>query len=251
VKTWSAKRWLEINMKQHLIISQYIFAICMLTVTSSLALEPGFVALPTTRPVEPSPKRLRVPSLITIQLDDVDLVDVLRMFSRISGANITYNSKDLRHKNISLNVKNKPWLPTLQTSVAEHGLVVEERPVGSGIYCVVPADNLQELSGLLLAPINKTHSLYEFKLDGGTGSVFLRGEVIWGIRSGTRIWVRGNMKTQLHDSSKEAEPKQSATHWQLLMDVKSVREISKPFERPTDLTKQNSANKKVDHISKR
>ena len=77
---------------------------------------------------------------ITITLDNVDLSAVLRMFSRISGANIVFTPVHVSGR-VSIDVKEQPWKAVLRTALAEHGLLLLHDPQGVAVYTVVRADS--------------------------------------------------------------------------------------------------------------
>ncbi len=88
-----------------------------------------------------------------------------------------------------------------------------------------------ELTGVLKKTV-KAHSPYKLELDGATGSFYLRGDVLKNVAEGTRIWVKGEIKTELYDSSVTKGNSVWPTHWQIFMDVKEFKKIAKPFEKP-------------------
>ena len=62
---------------------------------------------------------------ISLALDGVPLENMIRMFTRISGANIAYNTDDMRGAgSVSMNVVDTPWKPVLRAALAEHGFVM-------------------------------------------------------------------------------------------------------------------------------
>ena len=89
--------------------------------------------------------------------------------------------------------------------------------------------NLQQLSGILRRT-TKAHSPYMLELDGATGSFHLRGDILNNVPEGTRIWVKGEIKTQLFVSRNA--PSAWPTHWQVFMVIRECEKISKPFELP-------------------
>lgn len=78
---------------------------------------------------------------ISITLDDVPLEDVVRMFTRISGANIIASASDLTGS-VTVNLTDVKWKPALSSILDMHGLSLVEKQPGSGVYSVVtrPAD---------------------------------------------------------------------------------------------------------------
>ncbi len=102
--------------------------------------ETEFIALPTdTTPIDGADAK---PSdwgdnLITISLDDVAMVDVVRMFSRISRANIIATPSNLTAR-VTANLDGVEWKPALSSILAMHSLSLLEKPAGSGVYSIVP-----------------------------------------------------------------------------------------------------------------
>jgi len=94
-----------------------------------------FIALPVD---ERSPRNgVRDASdLITISLDDVEMVDVVRMFGRISGANIIAAPETLTAR-VTANLQDVEWRPALSSILAMHDMALIERTAGSGVYSVV------------------------------------------------------------------------------------------------------------------
>jgi len=75
-------------------------------------------------------------NLISIALDDVPLQDVVRMFTRISGANIISSSTNLQGK-VTVNLQDVEWKPALDSILDMYSLMVSEKVPGSGIYSVI------------------------------------------------------------------------------------------------------------------
>jgi len=83
-----------------------------------------------------APERSASEELISITLDDVPLVDVVRMFTRISGANIIANAEDLQG-NVTVNLTDVAWKPALSSILDMHSLGLVEKTLGSGVYSIV------------------------------------------------------------------------------------------------------------------
>lgn len=88
-----------------------------------------------TLPFE-EPEETRHEALISITLDDVPLVDVIRMFTRISGANIIANAENLQG-NVTVNLTDVQWRPALASILDMHDLALVEKEPGSRVYSVV------------------------------------------------------------------------------------------------------------------
>ena len=78
-----------------------------------------------------------VTNLISIALDDVDMVDVVRMFTRLSGANIIASPSNLTGR-ITVSLVDVAWKPALQSILEMNNLSMEERSPGSGVYTITP-----------------------------------------------------------------------------------------------------------------
>jgi len=76
-------------------------------------------------------------NLITISLDDVAMEDVVRMFSRISNANIIATPSNLTAR-VTANLDGVEWKPALTSILSMHNLALTEKPVGSGVYSIMP-----------------------------------------------------------------------------------------------------------------
>lgn len=75
-------------------------------------------------------------NLISIALDDVPLQDVVRLFTRISGANIISSSTNLQGK-VTVNLQDVEWKPALDSILDMYNLAVTEKVPGSKIYSVL------------------------------------------------------------------------------------------------------------------
>ncbi len=85
---------------------------------------------------QPTEDAVPARDLITISLDDVELIDVVRMFSRIAAANIIANP-ELLSARVTVNLDNVEWRPALSSILSMHGLALVERPQGSGVFTIV------------------------------------------------------------------------------------------------------------------
>ena len=91
-----------------------------------------------------------------------------------------------------------------------------------------------ELTGVFKRT-TKALSPYTLELDGATGSFHLRGNVLKDVPDGTRIWVKGNIDTLLHDNRNDPAPAMPS-QWHVYMNVQEYEEIRGAFERPKQLT---------------
>ena len=75
-------------------------------------------------------------NLISVSLDDVPLQDVVRLFTRISGANIISSSTNMGAK-VTVNLQDVEWKPALDSILDMYNLTVTEKVPGTGIYSVM------------------------------------------------------------------------------------------------------------------
>jgi len=75
-------------------------------------------------------------NLISVTLNDVPLVDVVRMFTTISGANIIATSSNLQGT-VNANLTDVEWRPALETILKEHKLTLRKTPEAE-IYSIAP-----------------------------------------------------------------------------------------------------------------
>ena len=78
-------------------------------------------------------KAIAKENLISISLDNVPLQDVMRMFARISGANIVSGTN--LQGNITVNLRDVEWQPALRTILDTAGMTLVMK--SPGIYSVV------------------------------------------------------------------------------------------------------------------
>jgi len=76
-------------------------------------------------------------NLISVTLDDVEMVDVVKMFTRISGANIIATPSNLQGR-VTVNLTDVEWKPALTSILKMHALGLLEETPGSGVYSIVP-----------------------------------------------------------------------------------------------------------------
>jgi len=75
-------------------------------------------------------------NLINITLNDVELSDVVRMFTRISGANIVASPTNLTGR-VTVNLEDVEWKSALKSILDMHSLTLVETLPESGVYSVV------------------------------------------------------------------------------------------------------------------
>jgi hypothetical protein len=79
-------------------------------------------------------------NLISISLDDVALIDMIRMMNRITDASFAFDPSDPNlNKRITIDIRDKPWKPPFRAALIQHGLVLIEDTPGSNSYSIVPA----------------------------------------------------------------------------------------------------------------
>ncbi len=97
----------------------------------------GFLTIEEASPVEAAEPAAPTSNLISITLDDVEILDVVRMFTRISGANIIATPSNLQGR-VTVNLSDVEWKPALESILDMHALALQEKLPGSGVYSVVP-----------------------------------------------------------------------------------------------------------------
>ena len=73
------------------------------------------------------------PDKITVSLDAVELEDVVRLFTRLSGANIICNTTNL-HGTVTANLANIGWKPALKAILRQQSLALLEDPLNPDVY---------------------------------------------------------------------------------------------------------------------
>lgn len=123
----------------HLLIRGAAWLICLAPLyaqdETAPAVENGII--PVARDTGPALRPAGEEELISITLDDVPLVDVVRMFTRISGVNIIASAEDLEGS-VTVNLSDVAWQPALSSILEMHSLALIEKEPGSGVYSIVP-----------------------------------------------------------------------------------------------------------------
>lgn len=96
-----------------------------------------FLAVPGEEDVPPPTLSETGEPLISISLDDVPLEDVVRMFTRLSGANIIATATNLEGS-VTVNLEDVEWKPALTSILEMHNLALVERIPGTGVYSIIP-----------------------------------------------------------------------------------------------------------------
>ena len=76
-----------------------------------------------------------VAQLISLSLDDVPLAEVVRLFTRISGANIIAATTNLTGQ-VTANLQDVEWRPALESILERQNLQLTEKPPASGIFVI-------------------------------------------------------------------------------------------------------------------
>lgn len=77
------------------------------------------------------------PDKITVSLDAVELEDVIRLFTRLSRANIICNTTNL-HGTVTANLEDIAWKPALKSILRQQGLALIEDEMTPGVYEIGP-----------------------------------------------------------------------------------------------------------------
>ncbi len=97
---------------------------------AKLVVVAGDVA-PETTPVAAQDDR------ISVTLDDVPLSDVVRLFTRISGANIVAATTNLKGS-VTANLQDVAWRPAFESILERQSLMLIEKPPASNIFVIEP-----------------------------------------------------------------------------------------------------------------
>lgn len=137
--------------------------------------EPGFIEMPEAAEEIPGAK-VEVSevdeNLISITLEDVEMVDVVSMFTRISGANIIADPTNLVG-HVTANLTDVQWKPALETILDMHNLALEEKMPGSGVYSIIvrppgaPEPMKVETVFLKYAKVDKVNEIIKSMLASG------------------------------------------------------------------------------------
>lgn len=94
-----------------------------------------FVEMPEEEIIIPEQEERMVSETISITLDDVEMVDVVRMFTRVSGANIIATPSQLVGR-VTVNLTDVGWKPAMDSILDMHSLQLTEKIPGSGVYSI-------------------------------------------------------------------------------------------------------------------
>lgn len=73
--------------------------------------------------------------LVSLTLDDVPLAEVVRLFTRISGANIIAATSNLQGQ-VTANLQDVMWKPAFESILERQNLQLIEKPPASGIFVI-------------------------------------------------------------------------------------------------------------------
>jgi len=101
--------------------------------------EAEFVPLPDQKEIDikGAVVQMKTNETLSIALDDVDMADVVRMFTRLSKANIIANPSNLVGK-VTVNLADVEWKPALMSILDMQNLQLIEKTPGSSVFSIVP-----------------------------------------------------------------------------------------------------------------
>ncbi len=105
-----------------------------------VAADGGGAEAPVARPLAPeaavvAPVATNNSQVISLTLDDVPLAEVVRLFTRISGANIIAATTNLQGQ-VTANLQDVAWKPAFESILERQNLQLIEKPPASGIYVI-------------------------------------------------------------------------------------------------------------------
>ncbi|MDA0322673.1 MAG: hypothetical protein O2923_08160 [Verrucomicrobia bacterium] len=115
-------------------------------------------------------------NLISITVDSVPLEDVVRMFTKLSDANIVATTSNLEGS-VTVSLTDVEWRPALSSILEMHGLVLVEKTPGSGIWSIVAQDPnagppmIVQVIRLKFATVGDVAPIVQTMLGEGGGSV--------------------------------------------------------------------------------
>lgn len=105
-------------------------------VTGTNAAETGVAQMKQEDETAPGFKK-ESDSKLSIHLDDVEISDVVKMFTRLSKANIIATTSNLQG-HVTVNLEDVEWQPALESILDMHGLALLEKTPGTKVYSIVP-----------------------------------------------------------------------------------------------------------------
>ena len=118
----------------------------VVAITASLALAAGGdvpatvipapqPAVDVATPAAVAPAATNALQVISLTLDDVPLAEVVRLFTRISGANIIAATSNLQGQ-VTANLQDVQWKPAFESILERQNLLLIEKPPASGIFVI-------------------------------------------------------------------------------------------------------------------
>jgi hypothetical protein len=103
------------------------------------------------------------------------------------------------------------------------------------------ASDTNELTGVYHKAVSKDPAYLQIDGAGFIPRLKVSGEPLKGIPDGTRIWIKGEIRTHLYGQpdEKDQSDQQAPTQWMIVFHVKEYVVITKPFERPKEKDVQN------------
>ncbi|MFC1462922.1 type II secretion system protein GspD [Verrucomicrobiota bacterium] len=114
---------------------------------------------------------------ISITLTDVEMADVVLMFTKISGANIIATPSNLTGR-VTVNLNDVEWKPALESILETHSLALLEKVPNSGVYTIVtktpgaPEPMIVDTIFLKYASVASVKSVVAGMVAGGSVSSF-------------------------------------------------------------------------------
>jgi len=96
---------------------------------------PAEPAVQTVKPDLPEIAIAPGSQLISVVLDDVPLQDVVKLFTKISSANIIAATTNLQG-NVTANLQDVAWRPAFEAILERQGLLLVEKPADSNIFVI-------------------------------------------------------------------------------------------------------------------
>jgi type IV pilus assembly protein PilQ len=126
-----------------LVLSQWRWWSVALALSTRLAVAADGGGIAETALVKPgapetavvAPVATATSQLISLTLDDVPLAEVVRLFTRISGANIIAATTNLQGQ-VTANLQDVAWRPAFESILERQNLQLIEKPPASGIYVI-------------------------------------------------------------------------------------------------------------------
>ena len=106
---------------------------------------------------------------------------------------------------------------------------------------VLAANRENELTGIY----RKSHALEAPRIEidghGRIPWIEVSGKCLKDIPDGTRLWVKGTIKSYVSGGNNSDGEQQKPTQWVIVMEVDECQQISKPFEEHKSRESQNKA----------